>query len=118
VSKSPTERTLDECRKRGWLPCVVERVIPKTFTRKDVWGFGDLLAVDDQPGALLIQACVTGDISKRANKIREYCRHEALCWLKAGNRISVWGWAKRGAAGKRKLWTLKEYPVTMETLDA
>ena len=115
---SPTSHTLVECGKRGWIVAVVERVFPKTFIRKDVWGFGDLLAVDDEPGALLIQACVTGDAPKRVAKIREHCREDALRWLSAGNRISVWGWAKRGAAGKRKLWTLKEYPVTMETLDA
>ena len=110
---SPTSRTLDECRKRKWPACVVEKWLPKTNIRVDVWGFGDLLAIDDEPGSLLIQACVTGDAAKRVRKIREHCWANAQAWLRAGNRIQVWGWAKRGAAGKRKVWTLKVYDVEL-----
>lgn len=29
--------------------------------------------------------------------------------LREAGSVEVWGWAKRGARGKRKLWTLKRY---------
>lgn len=28
-----------------------------------------------------------------------------------GNRVAVWGWAKRGPRGKRKMWVLSETTV-------
>jgi hypothetical protein len=34
-----------------------------------------------------------------------------------GNHLEVWSWAKRGAAGKRKLWTLKRRVVTVADFD-
>lgn len=118
---TPTKRSLDECKKRGWLAHVVEKWCPVAGKwpgkRVDAFGFGDVLAVElDAPGATLIQATTTQNAPARVTKICEECREAATAWLLAGNRILVWGWAKRGAEGKRKLWTLKEYPVTLETL--
>jgi hypothetical protein len=78
-----------------------------------LFGFGDVIALDGKPGSLLIQACITGDAPKRAKKILEECTEAAIEWLSAGNRIQVWGWAKRGARGKRKLWTLKRYSIEL-----
>lgn len=108
---SPTARTLAECKRRGWLACVVERWIPRTNSRVDVFGFADILALDGRPGALLIQTTTTDNAPARVAKIEGPCADKAKAWLSAGNRIAVWGWAKRGDVGRRKLWTLKEYPV-------
>ncbi len=108
---TPTARTLAECKERKWLACVVEKWIPQTRQRKDAFGFGDLLVVDDQPGALLIQACSSGDMARREGKIRGECWEAAERWLARGNRIAVWGWALRGARGKRKVWTLRVVEV-------
>ena len=114
---SPTRHTLEHCRKRGWIACVVEKWIRGKNIRVDVLGFGDVLALDGQPGSLLIQTTTTDNAPARVKKIKTERRDNALAWLEAGNRIVVHGWALRGAAGKRKLWTLKEYDVTMETLE-
>lgn len=92
---SPTARTLQECRKRNWPAYVTEKWVPMARIRKDAFGFGDVLVMDGQPGSLLIQATVTGAMSSRERKIREECTDEARRWLEAGNRIEVWGWAKR-----------------------
>ena len=111
MATSPTQRTLAECRKRGWRACVVEKWIAQARRRIDVYGFGDVLALDGKPGSLLIQATTTANAPSRVTKIRGECAEAASDWLRAGNRIAVWGFARRGAAGKRKLWTLKEYPI-------
>jgi hypothetical protein len=114
ATKSPTQRTLEHCKKHGQPAYVTEKWVPGVNIRKDAFGFGDLLVIDGQPGSLLIQATVTDSMSKRITKIKEHCAEHAQAWLKAGNRLEVWGWAKRGAVGKRKLWTLKVTPLTLE----
>jgi hypothetical protein len=110
---SPTSRTLQKCKALGWLAYVTEKRIPKINILKDAFGFGDVLAMDGLPGSLLIQATSTPNMASRETKIREHCWDAATRWLDAGNRIQVWGWAKRGAAGKRKLWTLRIVEVTL-----
>jgi hypothetical protein len=97
---------------------VAEKWIPGANVRRDAFGFGDVLVLDGKPGSLLIQATVTGSMASRRTKIIGKCSELARAWLQAGNRIEVWGWAKRGAAGKRKLWTLKITPVNIEDLEA
>lgn len=116
---SPTARTLAECRRRGWLAGVVERRLPKQFVTVDLFGFIDIVALDGRPGVLAIQATgetASGNVSLRLRKIREERADNARAWLAAGNRIEVWGWGKRGGAGKRKLWTLRVVPV--DSVDA
>lgn len=116
---SPTQRSLEHCRKQGWPAHVVEKWIPQTRRRLDVWGFGDVLVLDGEPGAMLVQATSTG-VAARRTKILSECTDAAKAWLKAGNRIEVWGWTKRvhrnkdGSKSKVKRWTLRTVPVTME----
>jgi len=112
MSTSPTQRTLAECARRGWPAQVVERWVPQARRRIDLWGFGDVIALDDRPGSLLIQCTTTGNAPSRVTKIRTECTALALAWLGAGNRIEVWGWALRGRSGRRKLWTLVTWDLT------
>lgn len=115
MSASPTARSLDRCRKEGWLAAVVEKWIPQTRRRLDLFGFGDLVALDGQPGCLMIQATSTGNAADRVAKIVGPCEENARAWLEAGNRIEVWGWAKRSRPGwKRKVWTLRRYRIWLE----
>ncbi len=108
---TPTSRALADCRKRGWRAAVVERWIPQTRRRLDVFGFIDLVVLDGQPGILGLQVTSSDHISHRIEKIRTECADDARAWLAAGNRVAVWGYAKRGKAGARKLWTLREVAV-------
>jgi len=109
---SPTARSLLHLRKRGCLAATVERWNPHAKVRQDLWGFGDILAVEPgRRGCLIVQACVTGDQSKRLAKIAEEPRVKV--WLKAGNRVAVWGWSKRGQRDKRKLWLLSETRISL-----
>lgn len=109
-------RTLAELRKRGWTAQVVERRLPRTFTTVDLFGVIDIVAIAPpfdkdgngwpEPGAIVgIQACAGGDHATRRAKILAEPRAQE--WIDAGGRLELWSWSKRGAAGKRKLWTLR-----------
>lgn len=109
---SPTKRTLDRARKQGFHADVVERWIgptgnPRLRKRRDLFGFIDIVALDGQPGLLGIQATTNVNAASRVLKIRIDCYELARTWLEAGNRIQVWGWAKKGARGVRKTWQVR-----------
>lgn len=107
---SPTARSLAHLRRTGWTVDVVERWNPGARARHDFLGFADLIAVHPmERRTLAVQACVTGDITKRVAKIT--ANPHARAWLEAGNAITVLGWAKRGPRGKRKLWTMTERAI-------
>lgn len=120
---TPTARSLSELRRRGYTAEVVEQVIripratggpgPRVF-RRDLYGFGDVLAFRPGEPVLIVQACITSDQADRLAKIRGTTT--AARWLEAGQRIEVWGWAKRGPRGQRKTWTLSSTPVTAEVI--
>lgn len=113
MTASPTQRSLAECRRRGWPAGVVERWIGPHGAggkRVDLFGFIDLIALDDYAGCLAIQATSSG-VADRLRKIDTECHDLAWEWLRAGNRIEVWGWTKRGKAGRRKLWRLRRVLV-------
>lgn len=76
--------------------------------RHDAWGFGDLLACIPGVGITLLQVTTTTNMVARQNKIQGECWEDAQRWLSyPGAAVEVWGWAKRGPRGKRKLWSLK-----------
>ncbi len=100
---TPTARTLQWLKKHGWTSCVVEKWIPQTRQRKDVFGFGDILAFKES-AVLLIQCTSAGNMASRLTKIRGI--REAADWLNEPSRqIVLIGWSKKGKAGARKLWT-------------
>lgn len=130
ASTSPTARTLEECRKRGWIAGVVERhsPFPKPFGKKhDFLGMIDLVAIDTgvswqcitgcgrkQRGQTIgIQACSDGrtgaggrgsDLAARRAKILAEPR--ARAWVEAGNRLEIWAWGSR-VVGKGRRWRVR-----------
>lgn len=94
---SPTQRTLAVLRRRGALPAVVERWNPHARIRQDLYGFVDLVVMDDEPGLLAIQATAAGG-SERQRKIE--ASPLAVEWLKRGLRLQVWSWRKLAAYKK------------------
>ncbi len=107
---SPTKRSLDLLREQGYTAQVVEHWNPYSKTRLDLFGCIDIVAVKaDALGVLGVQATTTGNMAKRLAKAT---LDKRICvWLDANNRFEVWGWAKRGPRGKRKVWTLKVVPL-------
>lgn len=114
---SPTQRTLAECRKRGLTAQVVERWNQHARVRVDLFGVIDLVAIVPPDGDILsgqqlragailgIQATTGPNHASRRTKILAEPR--AREWVDAGGRLELWSWSQRGAAGKRKLWTLR-----------
>jgi hypothetical protein len=104
---STAARSLAECRKRGWTAGMVEKWNNAVKIRQDFLGCIDIIALTPD-GILAIQSCsgnTGGGHSDHVKKILAEPR--AKKWIEAGGRFELWSWAKRGAAGKRKLWTLR-----------
>ena len=112
AGKSPSARAIAECESRDW-PCGnVERYCSFSKKRHDLFGCIDLVALDDEPGCLGIQVTSGSNHSARVKKALAEPR--ILRWIQRGNRFEVWSYAKRGAAGARKLWKLRVEPVTAD----
>ena len=101
---SPTARTQDYLRKRGWLVGITEKFVrfPPPGHRQDLFGFADLVAIryDD---VAFIQACAGASHATRLAKVLTMpdlpnilgspCRH-----------VWIFSWRKSGERGKRKTW--------------
>ena len=98
---SPTQRSLAELRKRGYLTAVVERWNPHAMIRQDLFGLIDVIGLGE--GETLAVQCTTGDhVAERVQKIADSDKIAQI--RKAGWRIVVHGWRKN-SWGK---WTLRE----------
>lgn len=123
---SPTARTLAECRKRQWPAGVVEKFVrfPPPGHHVDLFGVIDIVAIvteldtatsyalgDEPPrkatSTLGIQACAGGNGDHARRRAKILAEPRARQWLEAGNRLELWSWAKQGARGKAKRWTLR-----------
>ena len=110
---TPTARSLKYLRDLGFHAYVVERWIPQARVRKDVAGFMDILAWRaDSRMVLAVQATTGENVSHRVEKIAHGLSKEDeiafVDWKALENLVVVHGWAKQGARGKRKVWTLQE----------
>lgn len=78
----------------GWTVGSVESRIPHTFITRDLFGFGDLIAVSPTRGIMLVQVTGSTDGSNnfysRVRKIQSEAR--AGIWLASGGRIQVHAW--------------------------
>lgn len=106
---TPTQRSLALLRKAGYTVAITERWNAHVKIRQDLFGFIDLLAI--APAMVAIQTTVGSSVSARRTKILTI--DAAREWLESGHKIWVHGWAKRGGAGKRKLWTCREVEITL-----
>lgn len=87
---TPTQRSLAALRELGYLVEVVEKWNSFTRTRKDLWGWADLLAIR-RGEVLAVQVTSTG-VSSRIKKIMG---SETIGRVReAGVRIEVHGWRK------------------------
>ena len=79
-------------KKLGWNPANVSKWIPYIRITKDLYGFIDLLAIEEDGTVHAIQATSHANIKARINKI---LGHENYAWVKKTNWIiEVWGWKK------------------------
>jgi hypothetical protein len=113
---SPTSRSLNYCRDQELIAGVVEKWNPHARIRQDLFGFIDLIVIDDE-GIIGVQATSGSNAAARVKKILAEPR--ARRWLEARCRIEVWAWKKkkirRGGTAFR--WVLEKRPVTLEDFD-
>lgn len=110
------QRSKKELTKRGFFVGKTEQPWNKfSKVRQDFCGFADLIAFHpDQNETLAVQACTDdGGAQKHIHKL--LILYAVGAWIKQpSRRLEVWAWGKRGAKGERKVWTLREIPITTE----
>jgi hypothetical protein len=109
---SPTARTLAELRRLGWTAQVVEHWNAYARRRIDLGGgidvvawHGPNLSTFAHGGILGVQACAGASHAARRDKLLALPAMRE--WVAAGGLLEIWSWAKQGARGKRKVWTLR-----------
>lgn len=117
-----TAKTLAELRKRGWSAQVVERWMPHTHVKVDLFGVIDIIAISapepltDHPDdagltrSRIVGIQVTGgrhndgNLAKHRTKILAEPR--AKEWVAAGGSLELWGWRM---VGNRWRLTIETY---------
>jgi len=105
---TPTRRSLLECRKRGWVPHVVEQTIPHTFIKRDLFGCIDIVALTPD-GIVGIQATSDNGGNHAARRHKILANADAKRWT-GHAKLFIWSWAKR-SNGKRKAWAVREEEI-------
>src|SRR4051794_2353315 len=108
---TPTSRSLDLLRRDSWHAQVVERYLAFARVRQDLFGIGDVLAIREGEPPLLVQVTSTSNLAARVKKA--LASPLLRVWLSTGCRFECWGWAKKGAEGKRKTWQLTRRVLTL-----
>lgn len=116
---SPTARTLSLLRKEGWTAQTVEKWIPQTKRRLDLFGFADILCCCPDRGSVLVQCTSVANQANRLAKV--IAEPRARTWLLAGrghHQIWVMGWGRkklfRGSKAIR--WSVTRTPVDLDML--
>ncbi len=121
--KLPTQRSLESWRKEGWTCAKTEHWNSWAKVRQDLFGFVDVIAYRFSPEHPLpvkeivaLQCTTDTNHSARRKKILTDIKvsQYAFEWLKAGGKIYVCSWGKKGKEGKRKLWEERVEEITVE----
>ena len=106
---SPTQLSLKELRKRGYMAAVVEKFNPFVKVRQDLFGIIDIIAVHPTKKEVLgVQATTDTGGNASKHKMKVAGNKNLQTWGDSGCKFAIWAWAKKGKARKRKLWILRE----------
>jgi len=89
--KSPTQRSLEMLRDKGYLCQIVERWNPHARIRIDLFTIGDIIAIRDSE-TLLVQTTSGNNLNARVKKIEDCEFLPAI--IRAGWKIEAHGWRK------------------------
>jgi hypothetical protein len=111
---TPTQRSLAKLRAEGYAVGVVERWNAHVRIRQDLFGFIDLIAMNDTE-TVAIQTTSGSNVAARITKIEE--SEHAKLWLACPHRrIIVHGWRKVSVklknGNKALRWQCREVEVT------
>jgi hypothetical protein len=101
---SPTARSLQHLRALGYRAEVVEKTIPHTFIKKDLFG-ADVLALKAGMPILVVQCTSGSNHAAHRTKLDE--EGFITLWTSAGATLEIWSWTKQGPRGEKKTWTLR-----------
>jgi hypothetical protein len=90
-------------RAHGWTAKIVEHWNHYAKVRQDLWG-ADIIAICHGMPHMLVQTTTADNAAKRRAKV--LASNEARIWVETGGRFTIHAWGKRGARGKRKLWSV------------
>ena len=91
---------------------VVEKWIPQTRRRKDLFGFIDIMCVKEGE-TLAIQATSYDGVPARVKKIYEECGDALVDVLSAGWTVEVWGWKKK-KVGQTNRWSVRRVKCELD----
>lgn len=107
---SPTSRTCDYLRRRGYRVGIVEKWNHHAKKRQDLFGWMDVLAFKGDM-TYGIQVTTMGHRAERIKKV--LLNDDALAWVQAGMRgVVVFGWKKRG-----KRWSTNQVHLTIDDFE-
>lgn len=107
MSGSPTQRSLELLRGRGYRVDIVERRIARGFVTKDLFGFIDILAIKGGE-VLAVQTTTSAHLAARITKMESDELAGAMADVRAlGWTIHAHGWAKR-----KGRWQCREVDVS------
>lgn len=113
------QRTKQYLEDKGFHVWIVEHWNQWARIRQDAFGLLDLISIrHDCNGVWGVNSLQdNGEMQAHINRYMNGYDHPKKgrigpnphlpVWLSAGNRFSLFGWGLRGAAGKRKTWTLR-----------
>lgn len=102
---TPTQRSKRYLEEDGYTVSIAEHWNGFAKKRFDLFGFIDIVCL--QPGCILgVQTTSGPNAAARVKKILGL--KSALSWARAGGKILVLSWSKKGPRGKRKTWTATE----------
>jgi hypothetical protein len=116
-TNTPMQLSIRKLREIADHVAITEVWNPHAKVRQDLFGFGDLLAIGENVGTLIVQATMRSEMKKRVAKITQPDPHDkfsparvsaARCWLERHNFIEVWGWYKVG-----RRWRLEVEDITL-----
>lgn len=101
---SPTARSLQHLKALGDQAAIVEKTIPHTFIKQDLFG-ADLIGLKAGEKVLAIQA--TTGANHAARRVKLVASGFIPLWTQSGAALEIWSWAKQGPRGKQKAWMLR-----------
>lgn len=100
---TPTQRTLALVKSWGWHPWIVERWIPGTFVRRDLFHIIDIIALTGTE-IVGVQSCGEAFAEHREKLVGEQSANTSN-WIASGGRLFLIGWRplkiKRGGVAVR-----------------
>lgn len=109
---SPTQRTLQALRKKGYTCAITEKWNPHAHIRQDLFQILDLLCLAKDE--ILGIQCTT--YAHHADHKTKIINHEnTRIWLNAGGKLEIWSW-KKTMKGKRVAYESRVEEITLDDL--